>query len=643
MRRHHLWLIAGSLLIFLLSYYSINSEVGSDPKLTLLVSQALIDHRTIYLDAYVEDTILERPFYDFVASGDILLDGEHYSHYFPIGPSLLSVPIVGLARLAGWDMRTPDNYHLQEILSALTAVAVFVLGYALARCYVAERPALAIAFVSVLGSSLISTLGTAFWSHNPAVLFISGVLWLLARVNSGKSDNLHPLALGTLLFLAFMCRASAVAFILPVFGYLALRHRRDLLPVGGTALALLLLYLFWTYRLTGAGIAAYYSPARLAVERSPLWVAIAGNLVSPSRGIFIFSPFLLVVLAGYLKYRKALWRQPMVWMCLVWFGSHLVVVARAASWWGGWAFGPRLLTDLWPGIIVLTAIWWAAVASDGRHRSAWLWGAAYLSLALPAILIHSGLGLFSQPASRWNGFIDPLPQGVDDLTGSDLFNWRYAQVMATNSMLCRIEREKMDRAGALGEIPPGEYGLIIVNEIGRDAARGPADSSPPGQSESSPAQVYFPIVFTPGILAHFLGWTEPTTTAEGASVLWSECDRAEIRFYLVESPDSGDISMAVRGKSFGRQRVSWFLNDTLVGEHSWAGDEVETQTIHFPSELLREGELTVVSFSFPDARYPSLRDQRPIGLALQSVTLRAKEGLVVPMLPVMQGEAYPAP
>ncbi len=99
MRRVRPWLIAGSLLVFLLSYLSVNTDVGSDPKLTLLVSQALLDHRTTYLDAYVADTLIDAPFAQYVAEGVILRTGQHYSHYFPVGPSLVALPAVALARL----------------------------------------------------------------------------------------------------------------------------------------------------------------------------------------------------------------------------------------------------------------------------------------------------------------------------------------------------------------------------------------------------------------------------------------------------------------------------------------------------------------------------------------------------------------
>ncbi len=387
------------------------------------------------------------------------------------------------------------------------------------------------------------------------------------------------------------------------------------------------------------------------MERAPLWVGIAGNLVSPGRGIFVFSPFLLVLLAGYIVYWKDLWRRPMVWLCLVWCGLHVLLVARAASWWGGWSFGPRLLTDLWPGIVVLTALWWAAVAGDDGGRRRRLWGLAYLGLAVPAILAHALIGLYSQPASRWNGLIDPVaPPGHP--AGSDLFDWRHPQVLASNGMLCAMVREMVDRAPAQGQL--GAYRL--GQAIGYDADRilvpwlagvpEAAAETAPGVGLAAPAgpfQFYLPVVSTTGNRARFVGWSAPAKENGRAGVRWSQCPQAEIRFTVAQSPAPGDVTLALRGQSLGRQEVRYSLNGTEIGRQVWSGDLFQTQTISFSGDLLQEGVLNVLAFDFPDARVASLRDQRPRGLALESITLWPGAAAPTPAPAAPPGTAYPAP
>lgn len=652
MRHLWVWLAGGSLVVFLLCLLSINTDTGSDPKLTLLVSQALVDHGSMDLTPYRGDVIIGRPFEGYVADGVIVASGDHYSHYFPAGPSIVAMPAVALARLAGWDMRTADSYRLQELLSALSAAAVFLLAFALARCYVADRPALAISFISVLGSSLVSTLGTAYWTHNVAVLAIGGALWLLARVDAGRAERAHPVALGALLFTAFICRATAIAFILPVFGYLAARRRQDVLPAGVTAAALLLVYLVWSAR--AGGEAAYYSPARLAVERASLGIVLAGLLVSPSRGVLIFSPFLLVVAAGCLAHWKRLWRRPMVWLCLAWFGLHLLLVARAASWWGGWSFGPRLLTDLWPGLIVLTALWWAEAEARERHAQAW--ATAYLGLGLVGIAVNAGVGLYSQPGSRWNVYIDPISPAR--APGGDLFNWRYAQPLASNRMLCAIERDKLAAEGlesSLVSVAPGDVIRFDADQVEpfrlaeppRPVASIPAEPRS-GMAIRASASVRLPILVTSGNQAVFAGWANPETVG-AASWRWSQCPTAELRFLLSDVPIEDHLTLEVRGSTFGHQVVRYSINGTEMGEIAWAGETpwtgsaVETHTIEVPTGLLRPGAINTLAFAFPDAHFPSLRDQRPLGLALRSVALLVGSQDTVESPASAPSEGYPSP
>ena len=653
MQPRTLLVLAGGLLAFLLAFFSINTETGSDPRLTLVVSQALVDTGTPFLDVYQHDDLLDRPFDAYVANGDILQSNTtaHFTNYFPLGPSLISAPIVAVARALGRDMRTPDNYALQRWLSALTVALVFFLAYALARAYLAEWPSLALALIAVLGSSLLSTLGTALWSHNYAVLVAGGVLLLLARESQGKSSSLHPALLGLLLFLCFLNRPSLVAFIVPVLVYVLWRDRRAFVITALVSGGLLLAYLAWNTAVTGAILPAYFSTSRLQVERVPLWVGVVGNLVSPSRGLLIFSPFLLPVLIGYGVYWRSLLRLPLVWLCLVWFGLQLIVVARAASWWGGWSFGPRLLTDIWPGLIVLTAILGAFLRDTAGTRSQRLFEGAFLALGLVAIVLHVGQGLYSQPASRWNGFIRPIPP--DSSTLGDLFNWRYAQPVATNAMLCTIERDGLEPFFGndlpLTRYPAGQM-FSIVQELSRwelpqimADMPDPIDAAPAAQPRAvlSENRYFLPMVSVPGYSLVYYGWSKLSPYGDGLSIRWSYCRDSEIWLKAEADPDLKTLELAVTGLTYGPQEVEVALNDQPLGTMHWSG-ELETQTLAFPTALLPGDALTRLQFSFPDARHPNLHDQRPLGLALAGLRI-GEPGMGEVVLPEAERplEGYP--
>ena len=388
-------LLAG-LLLFLFVFFSANKETGSDPKLTLLVSQAMLDHRTVRLDAYQGDVLIDFPFADYVErTGLIVARDGRYDAFFPVGPSVLSLPFVAAFRALGKDMRTFDSFELQIGLAALSVTAVFFLLYLTGTYLVRRRAALLIAFVAVAGSALSSTLGTALWSLNFSAFFSSVVLWLLVRDREG-GRSFNPVLLGLLLFLTYFSRPSAAAFVIPVLGYVLWQRRPQFPAVALSALLPLLAFLGWSRWEYGQWLPDYYSTARFGLERPPVWVGVLGNLLSPSRGLFWFSPFLLLIPAGIFLFRRELARQPLFWLCLSWFALQLLLVSSAVIWWGGYAFGPRLLADALPGLVLLLFL-------IGRRGDAGLAGAA--AAARGAAVPAARSGRHRHPGRR------PLPRG----------------------------------------------------------------------------------------------------------------------------------------------------------------------------------------------------------------------------------------
>jgi hypothetical protein len=82
-------------------------------------------------------------------------------------------------------------------------------------------------------------------------------------------------------------------------------------------------------------------------------VALAGNLVSPARGLFIFCPLVILSVIGVIvRWRAgeltAFWKALAVIPVV-----HWVVISAFKHWWGGDSFGPRFFTDLMPVLVVL--------------------------------------------------------------------------------------------------------------------------------------------------------------------------------------------------------------------------------------------------------------------------------------------------
>ena len=162
-------LTAFILIIFSITFLGPISYARSDSELSLLVSQAVIDHASIKLDAYQESVALSR--YKSIY-GEIKEKNDHFYYVFPIGPSIFLVPAVWIANLAGLHMTDPINsYQLQNLLSSWSCVFILLLVYRISRCYLPPRSSIVIAAVSILGSALTSTLGTALWNFHFTTIF----------------------------------------------------------------------------------------------------------------------------------------------------------------------------------------------------------------------------------------------------------------------------------------------------------------------------------------------------------------------------------------------------------------------------------------------------------------------------------------
>jgi hypothetical protein len=101
---------------------------------------------------------------------------------------------------------------------------------------------------------------------------------------------------------------------------------------------------------------------------------IAGLLVSPGRGLFLYAPVLLLALPAI----PALFRRHRAEAALAWsmIAAHLLLYGKWYMWHGGYAWGPRFIVPTLPFFVIgmAPAVEWAG-------RSAWRWR-GFLALAV---------------------------------------------------------------------------------------------------------------------------------------------------------------------------------------------------------------------------------------------------------------------
>lgn len=414
--------VLGALCVFFLIINPRHISYASGDSLrALLVSQSVIKNGTIKLDKYVAEGAL-------VPSYKVVERAGHYYYYFPLGTSFFSIPFVWIANLLGKDMAViADDMATQKVIYTILCVAIYLLLYRIGRCYISATASFIIITVSFLGSSLISTMGTALWNMDFTVFFESLSLLLLALYDTGRIKPLYPYLLGFFLFAAFLCRPNSAFLSILAIIYLALKNRQ--------ALARVVIALCWSFFLLvsisllnhESIFMDYYQIQRIMSRFS--WLRCYGQLLSPSRGIFIFSPFLMVVLAAALLLSSKLKKSLLFWLCGCFLLAHLVMLSKFAHWWAGHSYGPRYWTDAMPVAVLFTIVIYKQMLTFASRSIKICCIAGYLVFGSWAIFINTAQGLYNDYTRCWNPTpdIDKFPEY--------LFDWQCPQFLASRESL----------------------------------------------------------------------------------------------------------------------------------------------------------------------------------------------------------------
>ncbi len=322
---------------------------------------------------------------------------------YPIIPGLLNVPAHAVARAFGVDIVANRSGIALVTAALVTAGAVALCFLLLAELGFAARSATMISFVFAFGTLAWSSAGTGLWQHGPSLLFLFGALYAMTR---GGTRGL--VWAGALLGVAVFTRPTNALIALPLAVHLW-RTRRDGFRAFAIAAAFPLLLLAAYSQVMLGSVTALGQGQHMRFGSNPL-EGIVGVLVSPARGLFVFSPVLLMGLLalpavfarravdqeaeaasapGPDARSRALLRPLLV-------GTALVILVHGVwhVWWGGHSFGYRLLTETLPGMVLLLAFAW-----ETRIRA-----------SQPLVVLTAGLFVLSLWANAMGALVAPCGQ-----------------------------------------------------------------------------------------------------------------------------------------------------------------------------------------------------------------------------------------
>jgi hypothetical protein len=274
---------------------------------------------------------------------------------YPILPGLLNVPVFAAADLLGVDLDAHRQTLSMITAATISALSVVFLFLALERFCSTRLRAFGFAMLYAFGTCVWSVTSRGLWQHGPALLFLTISIWLIGK------QNLRATAwCAFFLSLAVVTRPTNAVLVAPLAAFVLWSRPRDrvaFLAAGLVPLALESVYA-WVYWGSPFSLAqANPIPEAANFGGNPL-VGLAGLLVSPSRGLFVFSPVFLVsllALPGVVRRRR---EDPVPFCLAVGALALLLVDSKWTMWWGGHTFGYRLLIETLPALTVLLAIAW---------------------------------------------------------------------------------------------------------------------------------------------------------------------------------------------------------------------------------------------------------------------------------------------
>jgi len=357
------------------------SMVGTsfDSRWSVFVAMSMLRHGTTNLDEY-KDAMVANDFYalECVSAkggvrpyGPLACDGHFYDSY-PIGGPVLAAPLIWIAagamRLVApllsrfhaghpvvaaflrGDWQGAHPLIEMEVASFFLAMTAAVM-YFIARRELSPKRSVMLALLFALATSAYSVGGRALWQHTPSMLLLAVIVLMLMRAR--ETPALAAWA-GLPVALSYTVRPTDSLFVAIFTAYVAIRHRRQLAGFLLAAAPVAAIFVAYNWSIYHQLLSPYYH-SRLDgfyPRNWPLFAeALAGNLISPARGLLIFTP---VFAFSLWSMARGLWRAPLApWLAGLVLAHYVAVSSYVSMWWAGQCYGPRFFTDVTPVLALL--------------------------------------------------------------------------------------------------------------------------------------------------------------------------------------------------------------------------------------------------------------------------------------------------
>ena len=299
----------------------------------------------------------------------------HYMSAYPVMPALLSVPIYAIPVFLGLTdgpvlaMGLTQTEIIGTLLSKISASAIVAMSvgilYLALLSLTRKRYAFWIALIYGLATSSWAVSSQGLWQSSigqPCLVF---AFYFFIKAKQNTRNIIYA---GIPLALSVACRPQNTIFALIMFIYVIHRYRAQIIRfmVFPSILATLLLtYNFYYFGSPMGGYGTAYLPSNLQTSEAklgneegtssdasmlsyPQFDRLLGLLISPARGLLVYSPCLIFAFMGMavvLYHRNSLLTYVAIATILT-----ILFYSSFAGWHGSFGYSYRMLVDLLPGL-----------------------------------------------------------------------------------------------------------------------------------------------------------------------------------------------------------------------------------------------------------------------------------------------------
>lgn len=417
-------LAAGLFLLCAAVYYRSPVHEVADSHYSMLLSEQIWRSGSFELDRYFQHPDRHWPEGTWASplSYHVYRHNGHIYYFYPPGSSVLSIPLVIVEGALG--LHASDDVAgyspareqaIERINAALLTAVTIVLLFFVARHVLDDRRAAALALIAAFGTGLFSTASRVMWTHTWGVCLLSAALLLLVR--GALARPVHPVLLATLLSWLYFTRPTFSISIVGVTLYVLFAHPRAFCTYAITGAAWFA-GLVWFSQATSDGLLPPYFRLGSVLSLRGFPEGMAGVLVSPSRGLLVYSPVTIAAAWLAVRARRRTAHAGLLVLAAAMSAGHLIAIGLFPTWAGGACYGARYATDAVPWMFLLGVLGLRTAIDSGSCSP--LARAATAVLIAASVLVQAP-GAMSHTTWLWN--LNQDPRHVWDWSDPQFWHW----------------------------------------------------------------------------------------------------------------------------------------------------------------------------------------------------------------------------